>query len=142
VVGIDVADQRAAGHDLVVEDHLAVVAPVDARELVVARGEDRRDALRLRQRDERVVAQLARQRMLREPRLARGGPQAVDRAAVARRAGRARKVPQQVGLVLLGIVGQRPTRRSRRQRSPPAATRAWISGYATTASRMSGAPLE
>ena len=65
------------------------------------------------QRDERVVAQLARQRMLREPRLARGRPQALDRAAVARLAGRARKVPQQVGLVLLGIVGQgRPADRA------------------------------
>ena len=50
---------------------------------------------------------------LREPCLARGRPQAVNRAAIARVAGRARKVAQQVGLVLLRIVGQwRPADRA------------------------------
>ena len=39
--------------------------------------------------------------------LARGGPQALHCAAVARAAGCARKVPQHIGLVLLGIVGER-----------------------------------
>ena len=37
VVGVDITHEGASGHDLVIEDHLAVVARVDAGKFIVAR---------------------------------------------------------------------------------------------------------
>ncbi|MNR11739.1 hypothetical protein D3C85_1280540 [compost metagenome] len=107
MIGVDIAHQAAARHNLIVEDHLAVVAGIDARQFVVTRFQHGRDVTRLREGNQRIVVHLGRQPVLRQPALARCGSQAVDRATVARIAGRTGKVPQQVRLVLLGIVGQR-----------------------------------
>ena len=60
VVGIDVAQEDTARYNLIIEYHLTVISPIDARELVVARGENRGDSPRPWERDERVVAQLGR----------------------------------------------------------------------------------
>ncbi|CAB3788772.1 hypothetical protein LMG27177_02481 [Paraburkholderia fynbosensis] len=78
-------------HDLIVEDHLAVVTPIDSRELVVTRFEYRRYPLRLRgtSRASSTALRPATDSARATPCVSRA--QALDGAAVSRLAGRARE---------------------------------------------------
>ena len=86
VIRPGIAEERAPGDDHVVENHRAVISRVDAGKVIVLRPQDRRDVFPAGKVRQRVEADALRKRVLRQPEVARAGPQAFHPAPVPCRA--------------------------------------------------------